>query len=385
MKIVAVVVMFLVLFALVGAFFFFENPRSFSGGEVDYVDPEVAQMQLQKPLLETIDKQVQFADILSKTNGFALRPLYEAWIDEIGANGIVQVLHSVYPTCHDRGHDLGKVIFERVGSIQESLATCDDACFSGCMHGVMMEAFEVERPADPSGELGVFDPGTHVEIEDVEEKMKSMCADAVFEDGQGPYSVGDCAHGVGHALMFISDYDIDEAMRMCEFFESYPMQYYCATGGYMEYVERNFDFEENKDVVDFSPCGEHAYPAACFRYRFGFETVKHYTQGRTLGDLVSVCEAMEGANRLGCFHGIGNGHMTIVKRGLLSAEELCSFGTEDDQFVCLEGVMERLSRYHPDSAVEQCLKMDGWRRDVCLDAVANQMYSMDKSFDLYQK
>ena len=79
------------------------------------------------------------------------RPLYEQYIDVIGANGILDGIERVWPKCHDQAHDLGKVIYERVQDIGRGLRVCADQCYSGCMHGVLMEAFSLARDAAPRG------------------------------------------------------------------------------------------------------------------------------------------------------------------------------------------------------------------------------------------
>ncbi|PYO54765.1 MAG: hypothetical protein DMD83_21740 [Candidatus Rokuibacteriota bacterium] len=48
------------------------------------------------------------------------------------------------------------------------------------------------------------------------------------------YQPGNCAHGVGHAILILSGYDLGEALKHCAAFESAPLTYYCATGVFME-------------------------------------------------------------------------------------------------------------------------------------------------------
>src|SRR2546422_39164 len=69
------------------------------------------------------------------------RPLYEAYLDRIGANGILDGIEQLWPLCHDAAHDLGKLIHEKVRNVGAGLKVCSDRCNSGCMHGVLMGAF----------------------------------------------------------------------------------------------------------------------------------------------------------------------------------------------------------------------------------------------------
>ena len=45
------------------------------------------------------------------------RPLYEKYINVIGANGILDGIERLWPKCHSEAHDLGKVILARVRNI----------------------------------------------------------------------------------------------------------------------------------------------------------------------------------------------------------------------------------------------------------------------------
>ena len=205
-------------------------------------DPET----LKVPLNETTELRAQLKEKLSEfdTSGIGRRPVYEQYIDSIGLNGILAVLHEINPTCHDESHDLGKIVFAKLGDIGSAQRACSNGCYSGCMHGVMMEAFTT---ADD-----------HVSIDSLKQILPTFCFDEQITSYNKP---GDCAHGVGHALMFLSGYAVDRALSGCEHFDNKPMEYYCATGAYMEYI----NVQDEK--TQFYPCDKHQHPAACFRYK----------------------------------------------------------------------------------------------------------------------
>ena len=119
------------------------------------------------------------------------RELVEISLSVIGANGALDGIERVWPKCHSEAHDLGKVIFARIREVGMSLRVCGDRCNSGCMHGVLMEAFATIGKASPHHmDLGVLRPA----INDLCQRNPVMTAS---------YSPGDCAHGVGHALMLL--------------------------------------------------------------------------------------------------------------------------------------------------------------------------------------
>lgn len=337
-------------------------------------DPEMmGALALQIPLEETAEARAQFSAEFKAHIGFDLRALYEKYIDQIGANGIVVSLNEARPICHDEAHDLGRLIYDRTRDVSTALRTCEDVCYSGCMHGVVMGLFS-EPYADEVVEA-------HVMLEEAKEQMGTICDSG---DITGTYDEGDCAHGVGHALMFMSEYRIDLAIDACDAFDTYQMDYYCATGAYMEYMNVK-EVEDAKTQDVFYPCDSTPYPAACFRYKMTRVVGRHYQQEKSFGELVAACSALDETARLGCFHGIGNGHFVYIVFGELTVAQLCDPGTKDDQYVCIEGAMERLARYYPDTAAAQCETLDGWKKDLCEEVLVRQMYSLEKPFDLYQR
>ncbi len=327
-----------------------------------HVDPE-----------QVAQKRSEFAVELRKTVKNK-RSLYEEYIDVIGANGILDGIEKLWPKCHSEAHDLGKVIYAKLNNIGQSLSVCADRCYSGCMHGILMEAFSAYRVPD--------DPDGHIDVE----KLKPAMAELCFRDKEmvSSYSPGDCAHGLGHALMFLSGYDVPEAVEGCELFEEPHMVYYCATGAYMEYVTEN-DKEDVKTQSLFYPCDEFDYPAACFRYKMVHVANRHYKNKGQVAELISECEKFDGKFRLGCFHGLGNGHMPAIASGKMKISDVCLTGSEDEKFMCIEGSIERMAKYHRSLALRACNSLEGKHNDICMTAVGYGMYNMEKDLSMYME
>jgi hypothetical protein len=339
------------------------------------MDEEDHPISLNIPLEQTNELRPQLVKAIKDRGTFVLRDIYEEWVSKVGVNGIIRAIDEVEPECHDRGHDLGKVIYAELKDIPESLRACQNSCNSGCMHGVMMEAFTEQKP-DLYPDDGIAE---HITLEDIDDKINEICT---LDEVDGDYPYGDCLHGVGHALMFLADYDIDLGISYCDQFDDPRKAYYCATGGYMEYVGlrdiRDTEFEEL-----FYPCPESEHPAACFRYKMVYVFYRHYASGGVGKDLILQCLNYTGLTRLGCFHGVGNAHIGYIVHGQTNLTDVCSYGNQDDQYACIEGAMERMTRYHPEEAKQVCATQSGWKHDVCEQARNNGMYSLDKDFSYY--
>jgi hypothetical protein len=294
----------------------------------------------------------------------------------IGANGILDGIEDgieqLWPECHEQAHDLGRLVHRQVHDIATSLRVCADRCNSGCMHGVLRAAFgetpeaDQRRPPEPSN-------------------LKSMMHDVCYRHPEmiASDSLGDCAHGVGHALMFLMGYDVGRAIGVCNQFRESAMRYYCATGAYMEYVVER-DPEDAKYRSLFYPCDTFEYPAACGRYKVGYVAGRHYGAARTPAALVNECEKLSGKFRRACFHGVGNAHMSVIAGGK-SVSPRCAYvlATKmSSSCVSRERSNAWRSTMRPehDSVCDELLGSD---RGTCFGAVKNGMYSMTKDLSLY--
>jgi hypothetical protein len=316
---------------------------------------------------KVFEKQAEFEKKLKATGTDPdKRALYEEYIGAIGANGVLDGIENVYEGCHSQAHDAGKVIFSRAKDISTALRICGETCYTGCMHGVLMEVFK--------GAEGI-DGEKHIDPEKVKPLLHDICLkNTEMEDS---YGAGECAHGVGHAMMFLSGYYIPDALKACAFFDDKKMEYYCADGAYMEYdvIMEKLDAKESL----FYPCDTFAYPATCMRTKVGLVGKKLDKVGL---DLVEECKNLSGNVRLGCFHGIGTAHSKMLARGLIRVKELC-VGTPDEQTACIEGAAEFMGKYFPENADSVCSELDSPQKEICFTGVKHKLYSLEKDLSLY--
>jgi len=86
---------------------------------------------------------------------------------------------------------------------------------------------------------------------------------------------------------------------------------------------------------------------------------------------------------MGCFHGLGNGHMGVLALEKVDIKDLCLTGNDEEQFMCIEGAMERMAKYHMEKAEKVCSGLEGSPKEICDTAVDQGMYNMEKDFTLY--
>lgn len=375
-------ILFVLIFGLSLALSSCSSPKysTINGGEMGgsnfeeeitvlYVDPATV-----KPLLSEFKAKLRAMGPRSDTK----RALYEEYVPKIGANGVLQGITELWPSCHSEAHDLGRVIEKSVGDIDTALRVCRDGCFSGCMHGVLMEAY--------AGAKGTNEKDGHVEInaDIVQRLMTDMCESKTMKNS---YSPGDCAHATGHALMVLSDYEVGDSIEWCDQFQEEHMRYYCATGAYMEYITEKDqrDVEAKRSIL--YPCERYKYPAACARYKMVHVIPRLVRKKSDFVKLAVSCQRLKDPYRIGCFHGLGNGLSTFIAQGKLTLMEACGNGTEEERIACIDGMMERFSKYNHEQAEAVCKTLSLWssEREECNAAVARGMYDMNKDLSLYVK
>src|SRR5207237_7932320 len=96
------------------------------------------------------------------------------------------------------------------------------------------------------------------------------------------------------------------------------------------------------------------YPAACARYKMVHVARRHYAAGKTTEALRRQCMDLSDALRLACFHGLGNAHMPAIAAGQIGLRDVCLKLADAEEFVCIEGAMERMAKFHEPRAREVC-------------------------------
>ncbi len=312
---------------------------------------------------------------------------FAKYVELVPPEAILNFLEIEEATCHRRAHELGRAIFRKTKDINESLKICGNSCTNACMHGTIGEAFsdDSSNPLDQANKNSSKDHHYSItNINQLVEKMEKFCDVGVMAD---QHERGNCAHAMGHALMLKTEHDIATSIAGCSRFIEPGMDYYCATGVYMQYMDNAI--VNKKRVSDTEqwgsnyPCNTHtAYPAACYRYIMS--EVKE-ERGLGLEHLVMLCAQLPDETRAGCFHGLGSTYTPVLTTypGLLKV--VCSYGSKTEQALCIEGAIEKLADFNEQWALAACEFLDGSNKDVCLTATRGKMYRLYKpTMELYR-
>lgn len=128
---------------------------------------------------------------------------------------------TVYANCHPLVHFLGREGYKKEHNVKTLYAKDRSVCDSGFYHGVMEQLFEEK-------DIPLFKE-SDTKIVDV---MKSACGQKT--DYEIPIRYSACIHGVGHALMFISNDDLPKSLEHCRILTKDQGRRTCYGGVFME-------------------------------------------------------------------------------------------------------------------------------------------------------
>ena len=283
------------------------------------------------------------------------RPVFERYLEDLGADAMLQALAERFPLCHHQATDLGAALFAGTRDLAATLDVCGDRCTSGCRQGAIREAFG----------KGSFEQAVA--------QLDALCEKGVLSDEKAK---GSCAHAVGRALMMASSYELEPSLNACSGQPGEAMRYYCATGVYREYFMDPDELALEAILNLHFPCDQSSpYPAACYRYK---GSLMLYSLGDDRDALEKECQALSGSQRLGCYHGLGAAHLSTVYQDPKLLATICTQERRDDRRVCIEGAMEKLADYDQGVAGLACRSLKGKDAKVCKAAVEEKMYRMHK-------
>lgn len=283
------------------------------------------------------------------------RKVLEAWVPRLGVPGLLDALEGGFPNCHDHAHELGKAAYAATKDMPAVLEACQTRCVSGCMHGVLMEAFSSQ-------------PGS------LRDRIATLCDGDAF---RRIHKKGDCVHGVGHGAAYVSDYDIPRALKLCEAVGERAYQYYCASGAYMQMF---MTYERQIAArADQYPCDEaKRFAAACYRYKVFFMLARAGSRGQGMEAVAKECLGLPSRVQPACFHGLGHASVGLVAQTPSRIREVCVQGPEAAQWLCIQGVVEKLAELDEPTAKRVCAELRGKNADVCQEATRNKLYGTQK-------
>lgn len=314
--------------------------------------------------------------------------IYQKYYDILGPEAVLFIMENNTFCNHDRTHNFGRVIYQNIANLVNSVKICRNKCTGGCWHGVLMQYFEGIKDNIANASVSDATNLTNVDV-GLYPYFNALCkgSDELAMLISKYYSLGDCYHGLGHAVTYLSEYDPFRAITNCKSIPEKLQSYYCATGAFHEYFLR-LDGKRVGDSLLY-PCDKtNDFPAACYRTWF-LHVSRAVNRDSAYLSLAMICKDMhDDRQRQGCFHGYGLHVSNLALRGVVPLSKLCYLTDERvSQHMCVEGAAGALSMMIPPGSTRvvhmtrMCESLDDRIiQTLCLEA-GNE--GMNKDPELY--
>ncbi|MEP7103691.1 MAG: hypothetical protein ABI721_03215 [Candidatus Dojkabacteria bacterium] len=234
--------------------------------------------------------------------------------------------------CHPIVHAIGRLTYKLKGNIGDAFEACDQTCHSGCYHGVMERLFysDTELSSDYK----------HLTYDDMKEKIPGICDKDKFKNPSNAV-IFQCLHGVGHALMYTLDYDLDASLKSCDLLPTNYDRSSCYGGVIMENVTA-FDKKKRDLKADdpLYPCSrlDNKYKADC--YLMQTSVMSEY--GLNNQQVVDECKKT-GDYMPQCFVSMGRDLSNYVRTGNVSyVVTACEDTAKENVRPCMDGAIYAL-------------------------------------------
>lgn len=269
-----------------------------------------------------------------------------------------------FASCHSALHFVGQEYYKKINNVSKALLKCTAVCFEACSHGVL-EGYLAEKNVALDSDLAL------------KEEVLKICNKK--EANKNPALFNQCLHGLGHALMFVSDGDLPRSLKLCDALENHRKRDWCYSGVFME----NSTSSTNKDHPSkylntddpLYPCNtlDEKYLDMCYTLQgLYFAKLADYDVEKT----AEFCTRVPSDYQIGCFRAIGQervGHtqdLNKIKQGchLIKGKDYLE--------ACLQGVLGALSaRYAGNSKllIEFCSILDQDNKRSCYNTMRNYL------------
>jgi effector-binding domain-containing protein len=267
-------------------------------------------------------------------------------------------------SCHYISHGIGHATFRLVGKdVGEAFSVLENrgyykniaTCGNGYFHGVIEE----------------FSKNTK-NLEELGNKLKTVC------DNKKITNKGNCFHGVGHASIIQTDYNIENSLKICDSISNKENeQFGCWTGVFMEYDQLFEVVKVNEGKIYFEVCDalvNDKYKPACYlEQSSNFES--YAKNWRDYANNINYCKHIRGdLNRMACVKLFAIRAIRIVRYEKIT--EMCAnTSNKYEQIICTAISADRIARSSDyartgqtyQTAIEEvCNTLDFLKKPYCI-------------------
>lgn len=265
--------------------------------------------------------------------------------------------------CHQLAHVVGRTSFEKTNSLEKAYADGNNFCWSGFYHGAIEQATK---------RLGA---------ERIKTDAKSICQ-AFATKQQYSFNHFNCVHGLGHGLMAVSEYNLPDALKLCDNLNDSWEDASCFGGVFMENVMvasrgdgTSAYFKAKEPLYPCTYVGE-TYKEQCYLMQTSY-VLQH--NGYDFAKTFDECAKADAGYSNTCFRSLGRDASGSTGSDVARTVANCRAGQNDSDagtksaiYNCMLGAdRDFVSYFHSDQQANQlCEAFGGDLTEPCRDDVA---------------
>lgn len=280
----------------------------------------------------------------------------------------------VFNTCHEASHYIGRLAYQDKKDIKTLFNQCQHICLDGCYHGVV-EGYFIDKNITLSEE----------NVPAIASEVAKICGKET--DYETPELYISCLHGLGHAVMFITDNELPQALNLCDSLKDSNKEELCYTGAFMA----NVDSRNNKDhPTKYLKADDPMYPCnilpkkhqkKCYEYNtLTFYQFTNYNWQET----IKLCGQVPQDYRWGCYQTMGGDQVGFTDSVVKIKEACDEIPGGYLKMACINGAESNLvMRYSEnfDKPLEFCDIVNEHYKETCFNVFIRVLNRWSRSKD----
>lgn len=274
----------------------------------------------------------------------------------------------VFSQCHQLTHFLARAHYAHTKDVPLAFNSCTSACHGGCYHGVI-EGYFKEYNID----IGALDDAL------IAQQIRTVCGQE--RTHASPRIYNECLHGIGHAMMFITEADLPRSLALCDALATLSEREACYGGVFMENSSSSTNRDHPTKYLNredpLYPCSILAdqYKTICYQYQSSyFAELSQWDWSHT----IALCEKVPIPYRERCMHIIGSNQVGYTQDTALMLST-CNLIKEPAYTAsCIGGIVSALGgRYVGEHARMQefCAMVDAPHKSSCYGQIGDVLES----------
>jgi hypothetical protein len=272
----------------------------------------------------------------------------------------------VFVKCHEVTHYIGRNLYDINTNIPDAYGSCTSTCWGGCYHGVL-ESYLQSKGYN-----------SDLESDLIGKDILTMCESQRYTQSNRLYF--ECVHGVGHAVMFITNLNLQSSLAYCDLFSQKSEQDACYGGVFMEYSSSSTNLAHGESIPNddpLYPCSvlPDQYLPICYQYQSSYFMIRENSQW---DKVIALCNLVPSEYKKSCFLFIGTnqaGYTTDIEKSFSTCRMIDDI---DMKAECVRGIIiGNGARYVNDSErlTKICQSIDTQYKITCKEESIKWMRS----------